>query len=37
LKRIITTAGMRRWSDAARTGGRTVAFVPTMGCRMRGI
>ncbi len=36
LKRITTTAGMRRWSDAARTSGRTVAFVPTMGCLHEG-
>jgi len=31
MKRITTTAGMRRWTDAARTSGLSVAFVPTMG------
>ena len=31
MKTITTTAGMRRWSEAARKKGRSVAFVPTMG------
>ncbi len=31
MKRITTTAGMRRWSEAAGRSGRSVAFVPTMG------
>ena len=31
MKRISTTAGMRRWSEAARASCRSVAFVPTMG------
>jgi pantoate--beta-alanine ligase len=36
LRQITTTAGMRRWSDATRKSGRTVAFVPTMGCLHEG-